>query len=59
MLNTNQSMSFVTSRTKVKKEIQTSKENLEAFALFSGIYKSKNFTIDAAHRAFSGVVRKK
>lgn len=57
MLN-NQSMSFVTSRTKVK-ETQTSKESLEAFALFSGIYKSKNFTIDAAHRAFSGVVRKK
>jgi hypothetical protein len=55
--NTSQLMLTANSKARTKKP--ASKETLKAAALFAGVYKSDKFTIDAAHSAFSGGVRKK
>jgi hypothetical protein len=55
----NASQLLLTENSKARIKKPASKETLKVAALFAGIYKSKKFTIDAAHSAFSGVARKK
>ncbi len=46
-------------KAKAKRVLLALKEKRKVLALFSGIYKSDKFTIEAAHQAFAGVARKK
>lgn len=43
----------------VKREIPTAEENPAAFALFTGIAKSEQFTVEAAYQAFAGITQPK
>jgi hypothetical protein len=46
-------------KAKARRVLSILKEKRDVLALFSGIYKSDKFTIEAAHQAFAGVARKK
>jgi len=50
--------SFFSFNFKFKKK-RLNKEKPEVLELFAGIYKSNEFTADAAHKAFAGLGRKK
>jgi hypothetical protein len=51
------SFTFFSFDFKFKKK-RLKKEKPEVLALFADIYKSKGFTVDAAHKAFAGLARK-
>jgi len=55
----NASQLSLTDDSKARTKKSSSKEAMKAAALFDGIYKSNKFSIDEAHSAFAGIVRKK